>query len=647
MSALLLAIAMVPVPTLAFEPPAESDGWILDRAEAVMAEQLRDLGYTVRSSSALTPARQDDVRLRLRSSPARVERATTSMTLMVEASGWTRAVAKIKGPAESLDRLTAALAASLARRLGAQDTTAIDLVEVPLPFIVHRQLGRAASRFADGQVRQAMLAYDQAGRAAKVAPLPSAIAGRRRAFQSLVDAGTARFEQRAELALASAETAEVATRKQDTAGARRAWASFLRYTDEYAERWRLPAALPFGARLIADRGDYLLSTRRRSWKISARTGVPSAERRTRRGLVSIIGSETLHLSNRVLSRRTARGRVRWRLRLPIAPVQDGVLTTSGLVGVLGGDTVVWADAGLGHLGQISRLTPPLATSSGGVLVRLPRQSDIGTEQIGLLRPGKRTPAWRATLPPVHQAKLTRDRVAVISDEGLHLLRTHNGRPARPLRAWPEKARWLHVSGRYGTAVRENRVLLFDVLAGRQTGECVGPSRPKAAITISEGVAVLFESGDVLQLDREGQILDRARPPGRPIQLVEGHPLAPGPIVLTTEGVYAYAEVRAGLLRDVDAYLALAQTMAASGDVDSALRLAGAVARRAAGRVAEAERLREALLIRRDRHEAADRARLRAIAASDPTVALGHSSVTGAPKNERLRPSGAGAPSERR
>ena len=644
MSAILLALVMAPTPTLAFTE-AEPADWLGRRAEVVMAKQLRSLGYRVRPSTALTRAGSRDIVLRLSSTPTGVDRATTSVEFSISARGLQPEVARVKGRAGDLERLVAGLSATVAQRLGRGSIDHRQLVPTPLPFRVHRQLGRAEDRLRKGRWRQAMLGFDQVGRTANTGLVPEALLGRRRAFLALVAEDKAQIEQHSGLAAASVERAEVAQRMKDRAGAIRAWEGFLSYTDDYALRWQVRGRLRRRSRLHASRDDFVVVSGRRSWRVDARTGRVTVERRVSPRTVAVLDDETLHLEDRILSRRTARGKTRWKLGLPFGSVRpQDIFTTSGMIGVLGVDTVLWADAGLGHMGQVSRLTPPLASSAGGVLVRLPHsrrrtkppstpenpkvdpQTPPGVglqDTIGLLRPGRRTPAWRVGLPPVKDARLTRARVAVITDDGLFLLRTHDGRPARPVRPWPDGARWLHAEGRYATAAgaQKGEVIIFDILAGRQTGRAQGPGRPVAALTLSDGVAVLFETADVFQLDREGRLLDRARPPGRPIQLVQGHPLAPGPVVLTSEGIFAYAEVRLGVKRDVDALLALSRAYADEGRTKAALRLASAVAAASAGRVADAEAWRASLWTTLRQPAAAATAQARARAAADPTLRL--------------------------
>lgn len=617
MPSILLVLLMAQPPTVAFDGPSVRDSWFERRAEAVMAEQLSQGGFAVRRSGALTPPGPNDLVVTLRSKPSRVEAGRTTVTLSVKTKGARKVEGSVKGPASDLERLVAALS----RRVAGPNTVAAAVgAPRPLPFLVHRELGRAEVRLENGRLRQAMLAYDRAGQRAKVDPVPAAIEGRRRAFQRLVHAGQTQLGDRTTLAAATAERAAIETRRRNRKEAIRAWKSFLRYTDRHAERWTLRGRLSPGARLHTALGRYALASNGRIWRLDARAGVVESVRKGE-GMVALLGDEALHMKDGVLSRQDRGGAIRWRRRLPIEGPRR-VLATSGFIGVLGDRRVVWADAGLGHLGQISRGTPPLASSAGGVLVWIPPRTDGAEGQVALLRPGKSTPTWRKGAPPVQAALLTRDRVVLHTDQGLQLLRTSDGSMAWPIRKWPHDIRWLHASGRYATYVDdEDTIHIVDILSGRLSGACRGPGRPIGATTQSEGIAVLFESGDLFQLDRDGQLLDRSRPPGRALQLVDGHPLVPGPIVLTTEGLFAYGEVRTGALRDVDGLIALAELLQAEGRSEEALRLATFVAVASAGRVSKAELLRASLLRTSDNEAAAVRAQQRAEQARDLTQPL--------------------------
>ncbi|MEM7675750.1 MAG: hypothetical protein AAF449_07065 [Myxococcota bacterium] len=588
MSALFVLLAVASPPSLAFDQPKNAPGWIQARAETVLRRQLLRRGIPSRPSLSLASPGPSDAVVNLELTPKRVERAMQSIQIRVRLSK-PRAQFSVRGSAANLSTLLSGLADRVASVHGKRKAAFID--DSPLPFIVHRELGKAAIRLRKEKIRQAMLAFDRVGRRAKTGPMPDAHRGRRRAFQALVHQGQARLDARSDLAVAAAERAEVATRQRQGRQSQQAWESFLRYTDNYAERWRVRANFSDGARLFEANDSYALVGGDRRWSLDPRTGFVDEGAKTEAGVIDVWGEEALHLSGRRLMRRRPDGSIRWTAELPAVPArEDGVFVTSGVIGVVGATSVAWLDAGLGQRGQVATDVKPLAASPGGVLVVLPRPDERGA--IGLLRPGKRTPAWRTTVANVWQARLTRERAVLATDDALHILRSHNGSPARSAIRWRVGHRLLHAEGRYGTATDDRRtVVLIDILTGQKTGEIEGPGRPRAALTLRDGVAVLFDTGDLFQLGREAKILDRARPPGRPLQLVRGHPLSPGPIVVTTEGVFAYTEVRSSTLRDVDAYLAMARWFQANGRESVALRLLSSVIDRGAGRIAEAKTLR--------------------------------------------------------
>lgn len=619
----MLLMAVAAPPTTALAPPTDPESWFQLRAQALVGRRLRRAGIEVRPSSAITPPRADDVVLHVKVRPGRVERATTTVTVSLTGRGAGLRPHTLKGSAANMERLITEVAAVVAEDLGG---SSLGKVKRPLPFLVHRELGRAEVRLRSGQIRQAMLAFDQAGRRARTGPLPEAIRGRRRAHLTLVHLAKAEYGQKSDLARASAERAAVAARQRDLRAERRAWEGFLRYTDHYALQWALRGAFSPIVRVVPARDDYMLTDpgpdgrRSPSWRIAAQTGV-AAQSSVRPGLVAVLQRETLHLVGRQLSRRTGDDDLRWKLDLPFSPTgHRGVFATSGVVGVIGAETVLWADAGLGSLGQVADAVRPLATSVAGVLVEM--KTYPGASQLAFLRPGKKTPAWRAFLPKVKAARLSQDRAAVVSKDGLHILRTHNGKPARAVRPWPENGRWLHADGRYGTVVIDRRtVALIDVITGAETGRRTGPGRPLAAITQSLGVAILYDTGDLFQLDRDANVVDRARPPGRPVTVVPGHPMSPGPVVVTTEGAFAYGEALADQVRDVDAYLALARVLERLDQRDAALRLASAVAEASAGRVADAETLRARLFAAEGDPKSAERSKARARTARNFEVPL--------------------------
>ncbi len=271
-----------------------------------------------------------------------------------------------------------------------------------------------------------------------------------------------------------------------------------------------------------------------------------------------------------------------------------MVQAGGMLGVLGERSVAWIDVSLGKVAQVAEAIP-LASGPGGVLARM-------QAEVALLRPGQKAPAWRAEVGAVTATALTRDRALLLTEAGLVLLRTHDGRPVRPPLPLPG-ARLVGGDGRYFVFESDEQVIV-DVLGGELTARLKGPGKAVDAVTSGEGLAILFEAGDLLFVDRDGKLLDRAWAPGRPQKLFKGHPEAPGPVVASSAGLFAFAEVA---YRDVDALLDLARVRQAEGQAAEALRLADAVARWGAGRAQEAERLRASLLQAQPKTQAEARA----------------------------------------
>jgi hypothetical protein len=263
--------------------------------------------------------------------------------------------------------------------------------------------------------------------------------------------------------------------------------------------------------------------------------------------------------------------------------------------ILGEHAVAWIDLSLGTLGQIAEGVEPLALGAEGVLVR--RAGKKGKE-LGLLRPGKKTPAWAVEeTSPTLEAHLVPGRVLLLGAEGLLILDALNGKPRSAALKTGAGARWVGADGRFAVlALPGGSIQSFDVLGGSPAAKLAGPGKPIAEISTSTGLAVLFDTGDLFAFDRDGVVLDRVRVPGTPLELRHGHALAPGPVVLSTRGVFAFADVpEAGTPRDVDVILRLAGVLDEAGERDAALELLEAWLIRPTGRVAELELLRAKLL----------------------------------------------------
>jgi hypothetical protein len=529
-----------------------------------------------------------------------------------------------RGRAGELDRMAAELAAGVAASIGravAPETRALLESCAGHPFAVHRFLGRAERRLEAGDHVQATLMFDRAGSFAKRGAIPEAIAGRHRAEGARVAEGAAEFGSRAELASAAAEKASVALRDRDEDGARRALIDVLRYTSVRALRWSAEIHLGGEDRaVVVGRDKRWLAQSDVGpdglWSLHPPTGAVLSVSAGKKGLVSAIGSDLLTLNGRILSRQPLSGALVWKVALPLEPSGDlweRALLSQGSLGVRSERGVAWVEVGLGALGQVATDAVPVAQSPSGILVR----ADGG---VGLLRPGKKTPAWRVE-GAFEDAALTTDRVVLIAGEELQILQILDGKPAKTLAA-PKNGRILRAHGRYACIAAEDGLHLYDVLSGEKTAVLSGPGRAIDCHSESTGVAVLHAGGDLLFFDRDGKLLDRARAPGRPERLLRGSPIAPGPVAVTDRGLFAFAEIGSErMLRDVDAMMKLAELESARGDRAAALRLLDWVALGSAGRVAQAEKMRASILRVMKQERAARRAEQRAAAAADPSVAL--------------------------
>jgi hypothetical protein len=226
------------------------------------------------------------------------------------------------------------------------------------------------------------------------------------------------------------------------------------------------------------------------------------------------------------------------------------------------------------------------------------------------------------VPEPLAAELTRDRAVLLTTAGLLLLKTYDGKPVRPpLPLSLEHPRLLGADGRYAAVAGDGgKVAVVDVLGGEVTATVVGPGPAVGAYSSAEGVALLFQSGDLLFFNRDGKLQSRARVPGAPRRLLRGSPEAPGPLVVTDRGLYAYAE--AEVASDLRTWLALAEVLEKRGAKERALGLLDRLAERGAGQLVEIEGARARLLALDPRQtEASQAAQRRATCAADPTCPL--------------------------
>lgn len=611
-------------------PAPEEAHWFEVRAARVVAEQLAVFG-----APSVDVAGPDALLVVVSVRPEAVERSQDAVTVTASLRrGKQSKKVVVKGVADDLDALGATLARdALAFGGAAPDAGTAALAPVTrAPFAVHRFLGRAEVRLRRGDVRQAALMYSRANELVAGLWVPEAFAGRHAAEASLIAAGQLEPGAKRELATSAAERALVAAKNGRSDVALESVGSFLRYTSDHALRWAWRAPIgPHG--VMTRRTPWLVEAGGAHYELDPRAGVGRKVAQAPALVVGTAQEDWLVLRGRDLTREMPGGARRWSLKLPAAPGPGGTVLTSGLFGVLGEDSVAWVDTSIGSLGQVARGVVPLACGVGGAVV-LTQAQDGGGAEVALLRPGKKTPAWQTPVAGVRGTALTRDRVVLVADPGLVLLRSHDGKPVREALPIPTGMRLLGARGRYAAlADGEGRVVVVDILAAERTATVVGPGRPVAADTSGQGMVLLYEGGDLLFVDRDGHMLERAWVPGAPQAILQGSPSTPGPVVVTDAGLFAFAEVDAqeGLHRDVDAELMAADLLAGRGETAAALGVATDVARRGAGRIGAAETLRGQLLERVGTPEAraaAVQARARAERAADMSAPLGPFSLGG-------------------
>lgn len=595
----LVALLAAAAPTVAVleveQPPPKA--WLPGRVAELVRHRLSLLGISVRDRRFSRTEADAVVSARVR--PPGTDRASNRIEIALRvqtAKGPKKRT--VRGRAGELDRLTAELAAFVAEAVGAPpdaETRFLLARTGTHPFAVHRFLAKAERHLQAKDALRAVVAFDRAAAFGSRGAVPEAIEGRFRAEGAKVAFKNGTFGSRADLAAAAAERATVAIRHGRTDDAREALLDVLKYTSERACRYRI--ALPFvgGDRALVVGRDkrWLLQTdlsERGLLTVDPPTGTVLRRGPGRSGLVGAVSGHHLTLSGRVLSRIDPAAGLVWKVAVPLKPRKTGdrVLFTEGSLGVLSDDGVAWIEVGLGGLGQVATRVAPLAAGAGGILV------ETGEGQIALLRPGKKTPAWRTPMKNVAGAVLTADRAVVFAGAKLVILRTYNGDAVETLDA-PTAGRLVAAHARYACVAQERKIHLFDILAGEKTAVVDGPGRPVDCYSSTKGVTVLYETGDLIFFDRDGRMQDRARVEGRPERLVRGSPIAPGPVVVTDHGLFAFADLGdEPVLRDVEAMIRLAELEAKAGNTRAALRLANDVAHRSAGRVARAEMLRARL-----------------------------------------------------
>jgi tetratricopeptide (TPR) repeat protein len=537
---------------------------------------------------------------------------------------------EVKGNAEHLDLLTGALALKIAAWMQhpVSPDVAARFPAWTYPFSVHRFLGRASVRMQRGEYRQAASMYGRAQELAKDLWVPEAFEGRRSAEDYLVATTERDPNAKQGLAESAAERALVAAKNADHPIALRSLKAFLKYTPRRALRWQRRLDLN-AAIILHQQAPWVVQFNSSTLvRLDPRSGVSLSETKGHAHLVAVAQDDLLLLDKRTLTRMQPDGSPRWQLRMPAPVGPGGTISTSGLFGLLSEDKVAWADLAIGELGQVATQVVPLAAGGGGVVVLAPGPAPELGPDVVLLRPGKKNEAWRTHVDGVQDSAMTRDRVVLVSKAGLVLLRSHDGRAVRKPIAVAAGSKILGAGGRYAAlAEPDGAVALVDILAAERTATLRGPGKAVSALTSGQGVAVLFDTGDLIFFDRDGRLLDRAWFEGEPKQLLPGSPVTPGPVVWSSLGLVAVADVGAqgGLQRDIDGAVLVARTLLKAGNARAGLRVVTRLAQQSAGRIAEAEGLRCQLLNAMDpqlNKAAMARAMARQKRAEDPTQSVG-------------------------
>lgn len=555
-------------------------GWIERRILHALGEHLDHMNLPVVEASAAAAfgrAALSGRAVSVRVEPAEVDRADVVIRAELSLDG--RKTATARGPAATLDTLASRLAIGLAAALGREVSReeASRFGSVPLPFSVHRLIGRAEGRAQTGDLRRALLSLERALERAPTGSVETLIAARR------IRLGMG--EERPELVAAARERARDAKRRGRLEEALAATRDALRFGAKPRVRWRLD--LPTGEHRFAVGEDRIWLLRGSRWlTIGARSGFLDDRGRAAGPIEGVVKGE-------LLMRRPGRGKVsrlirmapdgrpRWDLRLGEKTARVEV-SGAGHIAVVGTARWAWVEESVGT--KTRGMGIPLAVGEVGALV------EKGPGRVALVRPGRTAPTWTASVSgPIRATRLTRAKALLLTPNGLTILDAHDG-ALRKIEGVPTDMRLLGARGRHAALGMGTRVLLVDVLAGAVTAEVRTPSMALGAHAGAFTISVLCVDGEVLHWDPDGLLIDRARVKGNPVGILAGPPEAPGPLVETRREIVAFSEVLPDDHTDVDLLLDSAQMAHGLGQTEAARRLVGWVRRRGYGRLDRAESL---------------------------------------------------------
>ncbi len=510
---------------------------------------------------------------------------------------------------DAIDQISQEVALETAALLGfkiSEAARAALLAEPATPFLVHRAVGLAELDLEQGRPQAARMRFDRATELQKSA-LPECLDG---AFRAEA-AGAKDLLAKGELARSSLERAEGKLREKRPAEAAIALETFVKLTPDRAFFWAIPERgltrmFPLDHEIVAQGpGKGGLIT------VAVETGSVRALPEAKGALVASVGEDLVFLSGRTLVRLARTGKERFSLEIKGKKPPTQAVAIGGYLAVLVGEELWWVDLALGAVKERVSDVEPLAFGPDGALLR--QRAD---QKLALVRPGRRAPTWAIADPlgKSSSARAVAGRILLFGPESLTIVDADSGKVRGTPFAVEPGSTVLGAHGRFLVlSTPPTGARIFDVLGASEVSKIEGPAPAVVASIGERGLWIGSASGDLLAVDREGVVVDRALVLGVPAEMVPLGSVLPGHLVRTDRGLFAIGEVPAdGATRDVDALLRLARLYLSIGDRRGAERVAEAVARSGMGRVAEAESLRAELLEGRGAVAAAARERAKVL-----------------------------------
>lgn len=493
---------------------------------------------------------------------------------------------------DAIDRISQEVALETAALLGhkvSEAARAALLSEPPTPYLVHRAIGLAELDLEQGRPQAARMRFDRASELQKSA-LPECLDG---AFRAEA-AGAKDLLAKGELSRSSLERAEGKLRDKRPAEAAIALETFVKLTPDRAFFWAIPERglarlFPLEHEILGQGPgkDGLIS-------VALETGQVRALPAAKGALVATVGEDLVFLSDRTLTRVGRAGKERFRLELRGKRPPTQAVAIGGYLAVTVGEELWWIDLALGAVKERVSDVEALAFGPDGVLLR--QRAD---QKLALVRPGRRAPTWTIVDPlgKSASARAVAGRILLFGPDALLILDGDSGKVRGPSFPLAPGSTVLGAHGRFlALATAPSSARVIDVLGASEVTTIACPAPAVVASIGERGLWIGTATGDLVAVDREGAVVDRALVLGVPAEMIPLGSVLPGHLVRTDRGLFAIGEVPAeGTTRDVDALLRLARVLLLTDDRRGAERIAEAVARLGMGRTSEAEALWAELL----------------------------------------------------